>query len=104
MRLDRGARGANDAWQGTGLGSQQIDAVGFLESLFTPNGKGACPADGQPIPEPIITPADLPDEWREHYEERAAIREYDGRQAREYAEAEALRETMAVMKAADHRS
>ena len=43
--------------------------------------------------EPTITASDLPERWREHYDERAAVREYDGGQAREHAEAEALGET-----------
>lgn len=43
--------------------------------------------------------ADLPEYWREHYEERAAIREYEGGQTREQAEAEALRETIDLMNA-----
>lgn len=45
-------------------------------------------------------PADLPEPWRELYEELAAIREYDGGQARDHAEAEALREVLAVMRTA----
>ena len=45
-------------------------------------------------------PHDLPGAWREWYEERAAIREYDGGQAREHAEAEALQETVDAMRAA----
>ncbi len=44
-----------------------------------------------------LAPADMPESWRELYEERAAIREYDGGQAREHAEAEALREILAMM-------
>ena len=44
---------------------------------------------------------DLSPDWRVEWEERAAIREYDGGQAREHAEAEALREIVARMKAAD---
>jgi len=52
-----------------------------------------------------LAPDDLPESWREWFEERAAIREYDGGQTREHAEAEALRETMNAMQAAgDHRA
>ena len=36
-----------------------------------------------------ITVAELPPDWRVEFEERAAIREYDGGQLREHAEAEA---------------
>jgi TubC N-terminal docking domain len=48
-----------------------------------------------------LVPDDLPELWREMYEERAAIREYDGGQAREHAEAEALTETIAAMRRAE---
>lgn len=44
-----------------------------------------------------VSPDDLPPDWREFYEERAAIREYQGNQTREYAEAEAMKETLAAM-------
>jgi len=44
-----------------------------------------------------ITVADLPSDWRIEFEERAAIREYDGGQSRERAEADALREIIARM-------
>lgn len=47
-----------------------------------------------------VSPADLPSDWRLEWEERAAIREYDGGQAREHAEAEALTEIVARMRAA----
>ena len=46
------------------------------------------------------TPGDLPADWRCEFEERAAIREYDGGQAREHAEAEAFTEILARMGAA----
>lgn len=49
----------------------------------------------------LPTTTDLPDDWREYYEERAAIREYDGGQAREHAEAEALQETLRAMEIAN---
>ena len=41
---------------------------------------------------------ELPERWREWYEERAAIREFDGGQAREVAERAASREIMRHMK------
>ncbi len=59
-----------------------------LDALPTDDGPGAHE----------LTPAELPGDWRVHFEERAAIREYDGGQAREHAEAEALRETLAAMR------
>lgn len=45
-----------------------------------------------------MKPADLPPEWREFYEERAAIREYDGRYIRSLAETLAMKETLEAMK------
>ena len=53
-----------------------------------------------PASMPDIEPDDLPETWRELYEERAAIREYDGGQSRKHAEAEALREIVTMMRAA----
>lgn len=50
-----------------------------------------------------MTPADLPDPWREWFEERAAIREFSGLQTREYAEAEALKETIRAMEKQNER-
>lgn len=49
---------------------------------------------------PGPSPDDLPADWRVWFEDRAAIREYDGGQAREHAEAEALRETLDAMREA----
>ena len=54
-----------------------------------------------PTPRGYLAPADLPERWREHFEERAAIREYDGNQAREHAEAAAWGETLAAIRAAE---
>jgi len=45
-----------------------------------------------------LSPATLPPDWRIEWEERAAIREYDGGQAREHAEAEALHEIIERMR------
>ena len=53
-----------------------------------------------------IDPTDwmgLPGDWRLDFEERAAIREYDGGQSREHAEAGALAEIIAAMRAAGWR-
>lgn len=91
-----------------------MNFAGFLASLFTaeppdpvltvparsapvcnaPAGSPWCRSDGRDV----LTPDDLPADWRAWYEERAAVREYDGGQAREHAEAEALRETLAAMR------
>ena len=49
------------------------------------------------------TPDDLPSDWRCEFEERAAVREYDGGQVREHAEAEAFDEILARMRAAGER-
>ena len=82
----------------------RFDAVKFLESLFDPARAVSEPEPTPVRPEPMIEPGIRPDDlrkpWRELYEERAAIREYEGGQAREHAEAEALRETVAMMRAA----
>ena len=45
----------------------------------------------------MIGPEHLPGDWRVEWEERAAVREYDGGQHRERAEAEALTEILARM-------
>jgi hypothetical protein len=52
---------------------------------------------------PWMSPGDLPPDWRIEWEERAAIREHEGGQAREHAEAEALREIVQRMRDAGHR-
>ena len=54
---------------------------------------------GQPEQHSYGAPDDLPPDWRIEWEERAAIREYDGGQAREHAEAEALQEIVERMRA-----
>ena len=57
------------------------------------------PAEADELVE-TVSPADLPPDWRIEWEERSAIREYDGGQAREHAEAEAFTEILARMRAA----
>ncbi len=71
-----------------------IPAIDRLRSLRA----GQLPLTDSDRLEPDVCPEKLPEEWREMYEERAAIREYDGGQAREHAEAEALCETLAAMR------
>lgn len=44
-----------------------------------------------------MTPDELPPDYREWFEERAGIREFQGHEPREVAEAEALKETLAAM-------
>jgi len=69
------------------------DALERLRAL-----RAGQPLDAEPTAvAEITTPDDLPDEWRELWHERAAHREYDGGQAREHAEAEALAEVLARM-------
>jgi len=75
-----------------------FDARTFLAGLFKPESRAGL-AEATPPTDPAVNPDDLPPEWREHYEERAAIRQ-DGGQAREHAEAEALRETLDAMRRA----
>ena len=65
----------------------RFDAVALLHQLTNP----PCPRE--------IGPDDLPGDWRIEFEERAAIREYEAGQAREHAEAEALREILSRMSA-----
>ena len=48
-----------------------------------------------------IRASNLPEPWLEWWAERAAIREFDGEQARDFAEAEALKETLAAMRLAE---
>jgi len=56
-------------------------------------------ASALPIPsEPGVD--DLPGDWRVWFEERAAIKEFSGGLPREQAEAQALTETLAEMRAA----
>ena len=77
----------------------KFDAGEFLDGLVASSivepAPCAAPLDGEPWA--IATPDDLPAEWRDLYEERAAIREYEGGQAREHAEAAALGEVVAQL-------
>ena len=52
-------------------------------------------------PPRFLAPDDLPGDWRVDWEERAAIREYEGGQTREHAEAEAFNEVLYRMRAVD---
>jgi hypothetical protein len=61
-----------------------FDAKAFLEGLYRP----APPAWAD------FGPDDLPGDWRVEFEERAAIKEYDGGLPREQAAAEALAEVV----------
>lgn len=66
------------------------DAEEFLEGLFRP--------EAAPPGVPTVGPDDLPPDWRLFWEERAAIREYDGELPREHAEAAALADTLWEMR------
>ncbi len=48
--------------------------------------------------EPDLEPDDLPPEWRDEYQERAAIRELSGGLPRELAEHHALLDVLKMMK------
>jgi len=80
------------------------DAVLFLERLFARTlsildaGETETGRKDMRSTRPF-RPDDLPGDWRVEWEERAAIREYGGGQAREHAEAEAFREILARMQA-----
>ena len=60
-----------------------------LKTIFDPNRVPQSPSD--------LTPTDLPPEWHLAWDERAAIREFDGGLPREHAEALALRDILAEM-------
>jgi hypothetical protein len=61
-----------------------------LQSIFDP--------DRKPVVEPIeMTPAELPGDWHVLWDERAAIREFDGGLPREQAEMLALQDVMELM-------
>ena len=81
-----------------------FDAVALLERLtahpMSSESATVRAVAEAPAVEPVPTFDDLPGDWRVWYEERAAIREYDGGQAREHAEAEALREALDAMRRA----
>jgi len=77
----------------------RYDAWKFLEELFNP--KTITVEADLPAPDPArpdLTPDDLSSDWRAEYEERAAIREYDGNMTRELAEHYALLEIIEMMK------
>ncbi len=47
---------------------------------------------------PMRSPRDLPADWREAFEERAAIRTFDGGAPVDVAEREAFREILGIMR------
>lgn len=65
------------------------DAVAFLESLFRP-GADAAPTAPPADPDDLPLPDHLPADWRDLWDERAAIMEFDGGLPRELAEHRAL--------------
>ncbi len=83
------------------------DAVTFLEGLYGPDAGDAVvtlPAGAPHRGGMEVDIDDLPVDWRLWFEERAAIKEYDGGMSRELAEAEALAETVALMRQAEGRA
>lgn len=52
------------------------------------------------IPDPFVTPADLPAGWHFAWDERAAIMEYEGKMPKEHAEAAALADILRRMREA----
>lgn len=72
----------------------KLDTKAYLEELL-----GLQPATTTPMVV-VDGPDDLPGDWRMDWEERAAVLEFDGGQAREHAEAEAMKEVLAAMRAA----
>ena len=85
-----------------------FDARTFLEGLYDTDSVPVAVPDPLPdVPHTAhvtlrgyLVPDNLPEAWREFYEERASIRENEGEQALEHAEAEALRETLEAMRQA----
>jgi hypothetical protein len=63
------------------------DAEDFLAGLFRPAAVGN------------VGPDDLPPDWRQAYEERAAVMQFDAGLTKEHAEAAALRDTLRLMQA-----
>ncbi|MCG3136718.1 MAG: hypothetical protein HJJLKODD_00554 [Phycisphaerae bacterium] len=72
----------------------KMNTVDFLNGLFQSPERIS-------EPELTITPEQLSEYWRERWSERAAIREFDGGQAREHAEAEALKEIIDLVNRGD---
>jgi len=73
----------------------RYDAKEFLERLFResdPPGQLM-----EPLPRRNIGPDDLPADFRDLFEERAAIMEFDGGLPMEHAEAAALRDILRIM-------
>ncbi|NOT02796.1 MAG: hypothetical protein HOP29_19515 [Phycisphaerales bacterium] len=82
----------------------RMDAKAFLEGLFDAGSEATParmpgPASGLLVttPREYLVPDDVSPEWRKFYEERAAIREFEGGQTREHAEAGAWAETSKLM-------
>ena len=84
--------------------TERFDAATFLARLTAPvTGISVARAAtiGRPhsgSQEPTVD--DLPGDWRIEFEERAAIREFEGGQLREHAERDALGEILARMRTA----
>lgn len=74
-----------------------------LDKIFDPDREpgGVATVEPDVLTPGLSGPDDLPGDWRIEFEERAAIREHDGRQAKEHAEAEAFTEILARMRAAE---
>ena len=81
------------------MNDQQYDAVAFLQSLTATGARfrAPCALDEDDLSFGFAQPDDLPEDWYEEWGERAAIREFDGGQAKEHAEAEAFTEILARM-------
>lgn len=88
-----------------------IDARKFLESLTAERDPETPSHDGNwmheptapkttSVSEPLYRPPDLPVEWWQRWDERAAIMEYDGNLPRERAEALALDDILRQMELA----
>jgi TubC N-terminal docking domain len=81
-----------------GLGPADVPVVGAVKAAFA--GMGGLTVVGFDPAATDMTPDDLPADWREMYEERAGIMEFDGNLPRDRAERLALRDIAALMQRA----
>lgn len=81
----------------------EFDAKEFLTALFVEAGELSPVPEVEPderLSAAPTCPSELPSDWREEFEERAAIREYDGGQCRAGADRDAFQEITARVRAA----
>ncbi len=94
LRALRAARMTDDA-------DAAPDSAGSTISVSKPSTRPEATTRFTETERGYLVPDDLPGRWKELYEERAAIREFERRQPREHAEAEALAEVVAMIRQAE---